>query len=121
VKEPVSVWAWMRGLAPIVTLALGATPLAAHAGRIWYEQGLATVTVGYDLNARQYTHRKFYAVAYGPEGLPGAAHDAARGCTRTVTSRVGEDMRVALWRVKEPKPAGGYTSAEEAERDKSTA
>jgi len=96
-----------RQLAALVVALCAAAPQLAQAGRIWYERGLATATVGYDLGARQYTHRKFYAVAYGPEGFPGAAHDVARECTRTVTARVGEDMRVDLWKVKKPEPTGG--------------
>jgi hypothetical protein len=96
-------------------------PQLAHASRIWYEQGVATVTVGYDSKSRQYTHRKFYVAAYGPESLPGSAHDAARSCTSKVTTAVGEETRVALWKVKEPKPPTGLTSADEQTRLKNAA
>lgn len=93
---------------------------AAQAGRIWFERGLATVTVGYDAEARQYTHRKFYAVAYGPLGLPGTAHDAARSCTSRVVTRVGEDLRVALWKVKLPA-SPEFTSLDADARSKAAA
>lgn len=108
-----------RQIAALAVALCAAAPQLALASRIWYEQGLATVTVGYDLRTSQYTYRKFYAVAYGPDSFPGVAHDAARKCTRAVTAHVGEDMRVDLWKIKTTAPSGGSTSADKDERNKS--
>lgn len=116
--KPERKWQGPRHLAALAVALCAAVPHLAQASRIWYEQGLATATIGFDIRAKQYTHRKFYAVAYGPESLPGASHDVARECTRTVTARVGEDLRVELWKIKNPEPTGGFISAGEDERNK---
>ncbi len=84
------------------SVALVSAPVPGHAAeksRVWFEQGVATITTGYDAAARRFTHRKFYALALGPNGFSGSAHDVARQCSARVTGEVGERLRLALWDV----------------------
>jgi hypothetical protein len=102
----------------VIAAAALITALPTHATRIWSEHGVATVVSGFDVKVKQFVHRKFYLVAVGPDEFPGAAHDVARTCTNRVVTKVGEDFRVALWKLEQPATAKSQTSLDKPEREK---